>query len=91
MYFYLSEILFFSDYTATKDHWKGNRKEVIEALKRQGMDEKTIKSMLGANPAYLQNTVETIDKPYGSMDKFLTQEMELTPQKIMTLRSTFLQ
>ncbi|MCK8494741.1 tyrosine-protein phosphatase [Spirosoma sp. RP8] len=47
--------------------------------------------MLGANPAYLQNAVAAIDKQYGSMDKFLTQDMELTPQKIMTLRSTFLQ
>lgn len=79
-----------NDYTATNDYWKGNRKEVIEAMKKQGMDEKTIKSMLGANPAYLQNTFAAIDKQYGSMDKFLTKEMALTPEKRATLRSKFL-
>ena len=56
-----------------------------------GADEKTIKSMLAANPAYLQNTFAAIDQKYGSMDKFLAKEMELTPEKLAQLRAKYVQ
>ena len=47
--------------------------------------------MLAANPMYLKKTFDAIDAQYGSMDKFLAQEMELTPQKLATLRTKYLQ
>jgi protein-tyrosine phosphatase len=79
------------DYAATNEYWKGNRGQVLQAMAKQGMDEKTIKSMLSANPAYLQSAFDAIDKQYGSMDKFLTQEMELTPAKLAQLRAKYVQ
>lgn len=79
------------DYAATNEYWKGNRDQVVQSMTKQGMDEKTVKSMLAANPVYLQSAFNAIDKQYGSMDKFLTQEMELTPEKLAQLRSKFVQ
>ncbi|QHV95836.1 tyrosine-protein phosphatase [Spirosoma endbachense] len=79
------------DYAATNEYWKGNREQVIQSMTKQGMDEKTVKSMLAANPSYLQNTFDAIDRQYGSMDKFLAQEMELTPKKLTQLRSAYVQ
>lgn len=79
------------DYEATNTYWKGNRAQLVQAMTKQGMDEKTIKSMLTANPVYLQTTFDAIDKQDGSMDKFLTQEMELTPEKLAQLRTKYVQ
>lgn len=78
------------DYAATNDYWKGNRDQMIQAMTKQGMDEKTVKSMLAANPVYLQNTFASIDRQFGSMDTFLVQEMELTPDKLVSLRAKYI-
>ena len=77
------------DYAATNEYWKGGSKEAVTRMVANGADEKTVKSMLAANPAYLQNTFAAIDRQYGSMDKFLAQEMELTPEKLATLRAKY--
>ena len=79
------------DYAATNEYWKGGSKEIVARMVASGADEKTVKSMLAANPAYLQNTFDTIEKKYGSMDNFLAQEMELTPEKLAMLRTKFVQ
>ncbi|MVM29226.1 protein-tyrosine-phosphatase [Spirosoma sp. HMF4905] len=79
------------DYAATNEYWKGNREQVVQSMTKQGMDEKAVKSMLAANPAYLQSAFDAIDRQYGSMDKFLTQEMELTPAKLAQLRNKYVQ
>ena len=79
------------DYAATNEYWKGNREQVTQAMTKQDVDEKTIKSMLVANPAYLQNTFDMIEKKYGSIDDFLAQEMELTPEKRAKLREKYVQ
>ena len=46
--------------------------------------------MLAANPVCLENTLDAIDKQYGSMDDFLAQQMELTLDKRATLRALYL-
>ncbi|WP_428660839.1 tyrosine-protein phosphatase [Runella sp.] len=42
-----------------------------------------------ANPAYLQNTFEVIEKQFGSIAVYLEKEMELTPQKLAALRAKY--
>ena len=79
------------DYAATNEYWKGGSKEIVARMVAGGADEKTVKSMLAANPDYLQNTFAAIDQKYGSIDKFLTQEMELTPEKLAALRVKYVQ
>lgn len=78
------------DYAATDVYWQGNREQIMARFREQGIDESTVKGMLAANPAYLENTFRSIDKQYGSMDTFLKQEMELTPEKLAALRTKYL-
>ncbi|QMW01409.1 tyrosine-protein phosphatase [Spirosoma foliorum] len=79
------------DYAATNEYWKGGQAQAIQSMIKQGMDEKTVKSMLAANPVYLQSAFDAIDRQYGSMDKFLAQAMELTPAKLAQLRTKYVQ
>jgi protein-tyrosine phosphatase len=50
-----------------------------------------VRPLLAANPAYLAGTFAAIDQQYGSVDKYLTTEMGLTPQRLATLRAKYLQ
>ena len=59
-------------------------------MKQSGMNENSIKAMLAANPTYLAATFKTINDQYGSMDSFLTSQMGLTPDKLATLRTKYL-
>lgn len=79
------------DYAATNDYWKGGSKEAVARMVAAGADEKTVKAMLSANPAYLQQTFKAIDQQYGSMDNFLAQQLELTPEKRATLRTKYVE
>lgn len=79
------------DYAATDEYWKGNREQIMQMMAKQGMDPKATQAMLAANPAYLHATFDAIDRQYGSMDNFLAQEMELTPDRLALLRTRYLQ
>lgn len=79
------------DYAATNVYWQGNREHVMASLRQQGIEESTVKGMLAANPVYLENTFASIDQQYGSMANFLTQIMELTPERLAALRTNYLQ
>ena len=87
----VDQAIILKDYAATNEYWKGGSKEAVARMVASGADEKTIKAMLAANPVYLQNTFASINKQYGSMDKFLAQEMELTPEKLARLRAEYVQ
>ncbi|MES2730990.1 MAG: tyrosine-protein phosphatase [Bacteroidota bacterium] len=78
-----------ADYEATNEYWKRDREARAQQMIQQGMDEKTVRSMMSANPAYLEMTFKTIEQKYGSMDKFLQTEMELTPKKLAKLRAQY--
>lgn len=80
-----------SDYAATNVYWKDTREKMIQGMIKTGMAEATIKSMLAANPKYIETFLNTIDTYYGSMKQFLETEMELTPEKIAQLKKHYLQ
>ncbi len=63
----------------------------MQGMMKTGMAEAIAKSMLAANPKYLESFLSTIDTKYGSMKQFLETEMELTPEKIAQLKSHYLQ
>ena len=77
------------DYTATDVYWKPAREQMMAQMQKMGLSEEMVKPMLATNPMYLQNTFDTIDKQYGSMDKFLTQEMGLTPAVLAELQAKY--
>jgi len=78
------------DYAATDVYWQPGREQIVQRMKQGGLSEEAIKAMLAANPAYLTATFKTINDQYGSMDTFLAQQMELTPDKLATLRAKYL-
>jgi protein-tyrosine phosphatase len=79
-----------NDYAATDVYWKQGRERVAQMMKQGGSDMTQMAKMLAADPVYLQSFFTTIDTKYGSMDKFLTTEMELTPEKLTMLRTKYL-
>ena len=78
------------DYAATDVYWKQGRERVAQMMKQGGTDSAQIAKLLAADPAYLESFFASIDQKYGSMDQFLTTEMELTPDKLATLRTKYL-
>ncbi|GAB3220998.1 tyrosine-protein phosphatase [Spirosoma arcticum] len=79
------------DYVATDVYWKQGRERVAQMMQQGGAGNAQMAKMLAADPAYLTNFFTTIDQKYGSMTNFLTTEMELTPEKLTTLRTKYLQ
>jgi protein-tyrosine phosphatase len=67
------------DYAATDVYWQAGREQSLQ-----------VRPLLAANPAYLAGTFAAIDKQYGSVDKYLAQEMDLTPKKLAALRAKYL-
>lgn len=80
-----------ADYAATNVFWKDTREKMLKAMAKSGMSETSLKAMLDANPAYIETFFSSIDKQYGSMKKFLTKEMELTPEKIQQLKTLYVE
>ncbi|MEI7583404.1 tyrosine-protein phosphatase [Runella sp.] len=78
-----------ADYQATDVYWASSRERMKEMMIKQGIPEDRLKSMLAANPAYLQKTFEVIEKQYGSMASYLEKEMELTSEKLAILRKKY--
>ncbi len=78
------------DYAATDVYWQPAREKMLQQMKQSGISEDALKPMLAANPAYLRQTFAVIDRQYGSMDNYLKTVMELTPEKLATLRAKYL-
>jgi protein-tyrosine phosphatase len=75
------------DYVATAVYLK--RDQTAQFSQQNGMTSAQMTEMI-ASPKYLELFFGTIDKKYGSMDKFLAQEMELTPEKRAILQAKYL-
>lgn len=78
------------DYQATNQFWKADRERMLQGMAQQGLNPEAARSLLDANPAYLESTFQAIDQKYGSMDRFLEKEMGLTARSRKALRDQFL-
>jgi protein-tyrosine phosphatase len=81
------------DYAATDVYWQAGREQSLQRMAQAGMSAEAVtavRPLLAANPAYLAGTFAAIDQQYGSVDKYLTVEMGLTPQRLATLRTKYL-
>lgn len=74
------------DYAATDTYWQPGRTAAVQHLVATGPRN----PLLAANPAYLASTFAAIDQQYGSVNKYLTTEMGLTPKRLATLRAKYL-
>jgi protein-tyrosine phosphatase len=86
----VDETQIFQDYELTNEYRKNVNQEAVAKYTSMGVSEAGAKRMMAANPRYLKATFEAIKTQYGSLDKFLEQEMGLTADKKTTLRSMYL-
>ncbi|MGL4632272.1 MAG: tyrosine-protein phosphatase [Leadbetterella sp.] len=77
-----------ADYTATNRYWENSHMQ--EKMIKSGIPAKNVKAMMSADPNYIKVFFDSINAKYGSMDKFLKNEMELSKDKIKALRMMFL-
>jgi len=81
------------DYAATDVYWQAGREQSLQRMAQAGLSAEAVNAyrpLMAANPAYLAGTFATIDKQYGSVDKYLAKEMDLTPKKLAALRAKYL-
>lgn len=78
------------DQAATDVSWKQGRDRVAQLMSQGGAGNAQMVKMRAADPAYLQTFFAAIDPKYGLMGQFLTTEIELTPEKLATLRTKYL-
>jgi protein-tyrosine phosphatase len=81
------------DYAATDVYWQAGREQSLQRMAQAGMSAdavNAVRPLMAANPAYLAGTFAAIDKQYGSVDKYLAREMDLTPKKLAALRAKYL-
>jgi len=82
------------DYAATDVYWRAGREQSLQRMSQAGLSAEAVNAyrpLMAANPAYLAGTFAAIDKQYGSVDKYLAKEMDLTPKKLAALRAKYLQ
>jgi protein-tyrosine phosphatase len=86
----IDEQTILKDYELTNEFRKESNELYIKMLTANGISEAAAKSMMAANPQYLKTAMESITNNFGSMDKFLETEMELTKEKQKELKRKFL-
>ena len=81
------------DYAATDVYWQAGREQSLQRMAQACLSAAAVEAyrpLMAANPAYLAGTFASIDKQYGSVDKFLASQMDLTPKKLAALRAKYL-
>jgi protein-tyrosine phosphatase len=79
--------LIMADYILSKNYYD----PMVSRIPVQTESQKTvINTLIGANPAIFEATLDKIDAKYGSLCNYLTQCIGVTPQMMQTLREKFL-
>lgn len=78
------------EYLLTNDQLLPRFKKSFEAFELAGGDPAVLKPVLGVDRAYLQNSFDTVDKEFGSMDRYLQDGLGLDPERQQNLRAKYL-
>jgi protein-tyrosine phosphatase len=78
-----------ADYAATNLFWKDAQERMIAMMQKSGMPLDKAKSMIAANPLYIQTFLNTINQKFGSMSQFLKTEMKLSDTDLQKLKVRF--
>lgn len=82
-----------ADYMLTNDFIKSSIDTTIAGAAAKGADQATldgIKLLLDVNQEWADTVFDTINTKYGSMDNFLQEKLDLTPDKIDQLKQMYL-
>lgn len=81
------------DYLLTNDYRQAfDKRELAEMTKAFNGDKQAIQGFLAiqqARPAFIQAALDEIKQRYGSMENYLTQAVQLSPDDIQTLKDRY--
>ena len=77
------------DYLASNVYRAANNKEMIEQMVKMGLDRHVAEDMAAVKPSYLEATFAAIQKQYGSVAKFLKNQLGLDQEAITRLKAKF--
>lgn len=81
-----------ADYEATNYYRSRENEKAMKGMVAQAhISEPVAKALMSANGAWLDATFEAIRKQYGSVDRYLAQELGLGPDRIKVLREKYLE
>jgi protein-tyrosine phosphatase len=86
----VNEETIMSDYELTNEFRKALNEQTVKMMTTQGLPEGSARSMMAANPEYLKSAFASIASKFGSVDKFLENEIGLTQDKKEELKRKFL-
>ena len=78
------------EYLLTNQQLLPRFKKSFEAFERAGGDPEVLRPVLGVDQAYLQNSFDTADKEFGSMDRYLSEGLGMNPERQQQFRARFL-
>lgn len=84
----VDKAIILKDYVATDVYL--NLDQVSRLNQKSGMTDAQLRKLIAMNPADLDKFFTAVNQKYGSMNNFLTTEMELTPEKIATMHAKYL-
>ncbi len=90
----VSNEIILQDYEATNIYLAGNTDDVTAQLSRYHLPhnmEKGVTIINSANPQYLQSAFDVVAENYGDLDTFLSEEIDITPEKKTRLRKLYLE
>ncbi|KYH43343.1 tyrosine-protein phosphatase [Branchiibius sp. NY16-3462-2] len=78
------------EYLLTNEQLLPRFKKSFEAFELAGGDPDVLRPVLGVDRAYLQNSFDTVDKEFGSMDRYLADGLGMNPERQQALRANYL-
>ena len=85
--------LIISDFDLSNVCYKDEVKALTDEIRRNGggiEEEKVVRTFIGVNTDYFIDALDLIDKTYGSLDDYLSQQLCLTDDDRVTLRERYL-
>jgi protein-tyrosine phosphatase len=80
------------DYEATNYYRSGNNEQMIKGFVTSAhISEPVARAMMGAKGSYLDTTFQAIRTQYGSVDRYLADQLGLDQEKITILKTKYLE
>ena len=80
--------LIMADFTLSKHYYDPHTAKIPTATEAQ---QKAISTLISANPAIFEATLDKVEARYGSLENYLTECIGVTPEMMETLREKFLE
>ena len=80
--------LIMADFTLSKSYYDPHTAQIPTTTEAQ---QKTISTLISANPAIFEASLDRVEARYGSLANYLTECIGVTPEMMETLREKFLE